>query len=128
MTICFLKPLAICGLLRRPGTLKVRRTWHLWNRWPASASSSPAPPEWSADRSPRRSPPTTPCSGGRGSAIRRPGRSSRRGGARVSNPKAREELEAAGATAVRVDLGAADFDEVPDDLDYVLNFAVARSN
>ena len=29
---------------------------------------------------------------------------------------------------MRVDLGAADFDEVPDDLDYVLNFAVARSN
>ena len=50
------------------------------------------------------------------------------GGARFSNPKAREELEASGATAVRVDLGAADFDEVPDDLDYVLNFAVARSN
>ena len=50
------------------------------------------------------------------------------GGARFTNPKAREELEASGATAVRVDLGAADFDEVPDDLDYVLNFAVARSN
>src|SRR6478736_9970131 len=45
------------------------------------------------------------------------------GGARFSNPKAREELEASGATAVRVDLGEADFDEVPDDLDYVLNFA-----
>jgi nucleoside-diphosphate-sugar epimerase len=50
------------------------------------------------------------------------------GGARFSNPKAREELEASGATAVRVDLGEADFDEIPDDLDYVLNFAVARSN
>ena len=50
------------------------------------------------------------------------------GGARFSNPEACAELEAAGATAVRVDLGAADFDEVPDDLDYVLNFAVARSN
>jgi nucleoside-diphosphate-sugar epimerase len=50
------------------------------------------------------------------------------GGARFTNEQKRAELEASGATAVRVDLGSADFDEVPDDLDYVLNFAVARSN
>jgi nucleoside-diphosphate-sugar epimerase len=50
------------------------------------------------------------------------------GGARFTNPKTREQLERAGATPVRVDLGSADFDEVPDDLDYVLNFAVARRN
>jgi UDP-glucuronate 4-epimerase len=50
------------------------------------------------------------------------------GGARFTNEKKRAELEASGATAVRVDVGSADFDEIPDDLDYVLNFAVARSN
>ncbi len=50
------------------------------------------------------------------------------GGARFTNEKKRAELESSGATAVRVDLGTADFDEIPDDLDYVLNFAVARSN
>lgn len=50
------------------------------------------------------------------------------GGARFTNEKKRAELESSGATAVRVDLGSADFDEIPDDLDYVLNFAVARSN
>lgn len=50
------------------------------------------------------------------------------GGARFTNEQKRDELAAAGATPVRVDLGSADFDEIPDDLDYVLNFAVARSN
>ena len=50
------------------------------------------------------------------------------GGARFTNPAARDELAAAGATPIRVDLGSADFDELPGDLDYVLNFAVARSN
>ncbi|MEX1007631.1 MAG: NAD(P)-dependent oxidoreductase [Acidimicrobiia bacterium] len=50
------------------------------------------------------------------------------GGARFTNEKKREELVSSGATAVRVDLGSADFDEIPDDLDCVLNFAVARSN
>ena len=50
------------------------------------------------------------------------------GGARFTNEKKRAVLESSGATAVRVDLGSADFDEIPDDLDYVLNFAVARSN
>ena len=92
----------------------MRRTWHLWHRSPASASSSPAPPAWSADRSPRRSPPTTPCTAARGSATR----------------KAREPHEASGATTVRVDLGDGRLRRTcPDDrLDYVLNFAVARSN
>lgn len=50
------------------------------------------------------------------------------GGARFTNEQKRAELESSGATAVRVDLGSADFDEIPADLDYVLNFAVARSN
>jgi nucleoside-diphosphate-sugar epimerase len=50
------------------------------------------------------------------------------GGARFTNEQKRAELEASGATAVRVDVGSADFDEIPDDLDYVFNFAVARSN
>ena len=50
------------------------------------------------------------------------------GGARFTNAAAREALDAAGVTTVRVDLGSADFDEIPGDLDYVLNFAVARSN
>lgn len=50
------------------------------------------------------------------------------GGARFTNTAARDDLEAAGVATVRVDLGAADFDEIPADLDYVLNFAVARSN
>src|SRR5436190_6005087 len=50
------------------------------------------------------------------------------GGARFTDEKKRAQLEASGATAVRVDVGSADFDEIPDELDYVLNFAVARSN
>lgn len=50
------------------------------------------------------------------------------GGARFTDPKAREELEAAGVATVRLDLGSAAFDEIPDDLDYVFNFAVARTN
>jgi UDP-glucuronate 4-epimerase len=50
------------------------------------------------------------------------------GGARFTNPAAREQTEVAGVHTVRVDLGSAEFDEIPEDLDYVLNFAVARSN
>lgn len=50
------------------------------------------------------------------------------GGARFSNADARHALDAAGVNTVRVDLGSADFDEVPNDLDYVLNFTVARTN
>jgi UDP-glucuronate 4-epimerase len=50
------------------------------------------------------------------------------GGARFTNPDLRDQAEAAGVHTIRVDLGSADFDETPDDLDYVLNFAVARSN
>jgi nucleoside-diphosphate-sugar epimerase len=50
------------------------------------------------------------------------------GGARFSNASARDALATAGVTPVRVDLGAADFADVPSDVDVVLNFAVARSN
>ncbi|HEY7105711.1 MAG TPA: NAD(P)-dependent oxidoreductase [Acidimicrobiia bacterium] len=50
------------------------------------------------------------------------------GGARFSNGAAHGALAEAGVTPVRVDLGAADFAEVPADVDVVLNFAVARSN
>ena len=50
------------------------------------------------------------------------------GGARFSRAAARDALTATGVTPVRVDLGSSDFSEVPDDVDVVLNFAVARSN
>jgi nucleoside-diphosphate-sugar epimerase len=47
--------------------------------------------------------------------------------ARFGDEKKRSELEAAGVRCERVDLGTGDFDNVPDDFDYVLNFAVAKS-
>ena len=50
------------------------------------------------------------------------------GGARFTNAAARDDLAAAGVNTIRVDLGTADFAEVPDDLDYVLNFTVSRTN
>ena len=52
------------------------------------------------------------------------------GGARFQDPAAREPHEAAGITTVRVDLATQDFDDLPSasDVDYVLNFSVARSN
>ena len=82
------------------------------HRSPASASSSPAPPAWSADRSRGRSPPTTPCSAAPASRTRRRApSSSRRAPPRSASTSVRP-------TSTRV----------PDDLDYVLNFAVARSN
>lgn len=52
------------------------------------------------------------------------------GAARFRDPAAREPHEAAGITTVRADLATGDLDELPDvsQVDYVLNFAVARSN
>jgi len=46
--------------------------------------------------------------------------------ARFADAAARERLEAAGVRCVTVDLATSDFSEIPDDFDYVLNFAVAR--
>ena len=48
--------------------------------------------------------------------------------ARFSDPKAKERLEAAGVRCMTADLAAGDFDEVPTDVDYVLNFAVVKTN
>jgi len=50
------------------------------------------------------------------------------GAARFKDPAQRETHEAAGVQTIRVDLETRDFGEVPDGLDYVLNFAVARTN
>lgn len=46
--------------------------------------------------------------------------------ARFSDKAARERLEVAGVTCVARDLATADFADLPDDFDYVLNFAVAK--
>jgi nucleoside-diphosphate-sugar epimerase len=48
------------------------------------------------------------------------------GVARFSNPKAKARLEAAGVQCVTRDLSTGDFDDLPDDIDYVANFAVAH--
>jgi nucleoside-diphosphate-sugar epimerase len=45
--------------------------------------------------------------------------------ARYSNPDIRKELEDAGITCVTFDLSKPDFYEVPDDFDFVFNFAVS---
>jgi nucleoside-diphosphate-sugar epimerase len=47
--------------------------------------------------------------------------------ARFSSPEAREKLEAAGVRCVAVDLVEGDLSEVPNDFDYVLNFAVMKT-
>ena len=47
--------------------------------------------------------------------------------ARFRNPAARQALEAAGVHCVEVDLATPDLSSVPPDIDYVLNFAVART-
>jgi len=47
--------------------------------------------------------------------------------ARFRDPVTRAELEGLGVTCIPVDLAAGDFDEVPDDVDYVLNLAVVKS-
>jgi nucleoside-diphosphate-sugar epimerase len=46
--------------------------------------------------------------------------------ARFSDQPARERLDAAGVTCVPTDLATSDFADLPDDFDYVLNFAVAK--
>ncbi len=50
------------------------------------------------------------------------------GAARFSDPAAVPRLEAAGVRCVRIDLGAGDVAALPNDADYVLNFAVAKAN
>ena len=46
--------------------------------------------------------------------------------ARFSDQAARDRLDAAGVTCVPTDLATSDFADLPDDFDYVLNFAVAK--
>jgi len=46
--------------------------------------------------------------------------------ARFGNATAKAQLEAAGVRCVTVDLETSDFREIPDDFDYVVNFAIAR--
>jgi nucleoside-diphosphate-sugar epimerase len=48
------------------------------------------------------------------------------GVARFSDAAARERLDLAGVTCVTTDLATTDFADLPDDFDYVLNFAVAK--
>jgi UDP-glucuronate 4-epimerase len=50
------------------------------------------------------------------------------GAARFNDAAAREELVAAGVDCVRVDLANGDVGALPEDADYVLNFAVMKSN
>ena len=46
--------------------------------------------------------------------------------ARFSDPKKRDALQAAGIRCINVDMAQGDFRELPQDFDYVLNFAVVR--
>lgn len=48
--------------------------------------------------------------------------------ARFSDPAAQERLERAGVRCEQVDLESSDFEELPHDFDYVLDFAVAKTN
>ena len=50
------------------------------------------------------------------------------GAARFTDAAARGELEAAGVECVPVDLVSGDVGGLPGDADYVLNFAVAKTN
>ena len=50
------------------------------------------------------------------------------GAARFSDAAARAELEAAGIECVPVDLESGDMGRLPEDAEYVLNFAVAKTN
>ena len=50
------------------------------------------------------------------------------GAARFSDTAARAELEAAGVECVPVDLVSGDMGKLPEDADYVLHFAVAKTN
>lgn len=49
------------------------------------------------------------------------------GAARFSSAKRQARIESAGITCARVDLVTADFSELPEDFDYVLNFAVLHA-
>ncbi len=49
------------------------------------------------------------------------------GVARFGDARARERLEAAGVTCITADLATGDLDGVPGDVDYVANFAVAKT-
>src|SRR4051812_22066178 len=48
--------------------------------------------------------------------------------ARFKDEAKRAALEAAGIECVSVDLARGDMDAIPDDVDYVCNFAVVKSN
>jgi nucleoside-diphosphate-sugar epimerase len=50
------------------------------------------------------------------------------GAARFNDTAARDELEAAGVECVRVDLATGEVGGLPEDADYVLNFAVSKTN
>lgn len=50
------------------------------------------------------------------------------GAARFKDSEARDELEAAGIICIQVDLAAGDVSRLPTDADYVLNFAVSKTN
>ena len=50
------------------------------------------------------------------------------GAARFADPAQRKAHEAAASPRIRVDLEHGELDEVPADLDYVLHFAVAKTN
>lgn len=50
------------------------------------------------------------------------------GAARWSDASKRAPFEEGGVTCAKVDLDAGDFSELPDDFDYVLHFACARTN
>ena len=49
------------------------------------------------------------------------------GAARFTDATAREPLEAAGVKTISIDLAKQRFDEIPDDVDLVLHFAVAKT-
>ena len=50
------------------------------------------------------------------------------GAARWSDPSKRGEFEGGGVRCATIDLAAGDFSELPEDFDYVLHFACARTN
>ncbi len=50
------------------------------------------------------------------------------GAARFTDPVARAELEASGVECIPIDLAKGDVADLPEDADYVLNFAVAKTN
>jgi UDP-glucuronate 4-epimerase len=49
------------------------------------------------------------------------------GVARFGDARARQQLESAGVTCITADLATGDLDDVPGDVDYVCNFAVAKT-